>query len=209
MKLYYLTPTRNVPSILRKGLIAGKSRGLTEYLYGDIGKGFQSAAKAEKETLYFTEDLESMGELVSIMAYKVSKPTRFTVLEVSLPEDYVVEPDERQFGGGVGSLGGFLRSNVARIPTSRIRVLGTAMIRPKRETTYSIEAEELLRLGERSSEIAGRLEEPESVEEEQEILEEIKKLPAYSRAHKVIEEREKKMEHLKKLFEKTVGESEQ
>jgi len=204
MKLYYLTPTKHVPSILRKGLVAGRGRGLTEYLYDDISKSFSKVVKGEKSTLYFTEDLESMGEFVSGMRYRVKSPRRFSILEVDMPSSSTVEPDVRQFGGGAGSLGGFLRSNVTRIPPSRVKVLGSVTIRPKGETVYNLGVATIkaLQLGERSSEIAGKLEEPESEEEVVRTLEEIERLPEGSRAHRVAEERRERLELFENLREK-------
>lgn len=194
MKVYYLTPTGNVPSILRKGLTAGKGKGLTEYLY-QCPSG--EHMREEKSTLYFVDDLEAMGELVSLLRNLVKGTRRFTILEVDLPEDYLVEPDERRFGGGAGALGGFLRSTVRRVPSSRIRVLGQVRIKSGGEPTYKLDTGvvDSLRLGIRSSELAGALEEPSSEGEEDQILEEIRGLPKSSRAHSIADEREERRDY--------------
>ena len=191
MKLYHVTFSKYVPEILRKGLTAGKKRGLTESLYGHLSKGKSEFTKAEKGTLYFLDDLESTGEFISVLGYGVRRPTRFSVLEIDLPSSASVEPDRRQFGGGAGALGGFLRSSVTKVPPSRIRVLGSVVVKPSREPTYELATpiRRKLELGRKSSELASVLEEPGSKEEETKALEGIRELPKESRAHVVARER--------------------
>ena len=202
MKLYHVTRSKYVPEILRKGLTAGKRRGSTELLYRHFDRRRPEFAKAEKGTLYFLDDLESAGEFVSMLRGIVRRPTKFSILEIDLPRGSRVEPDERQFGGGTGSLGGFLRSDVTRVPPSSIKLVGSVVLRPAREPVYSLGAvpREQLELGQRSSELAAKLEEPESQEEIRLTKEEISKLPETSRAHRVVEERESRLEVYGKAF---------
>jgi len=199
---YYLTPTKNVPGILRKGLQAGRGKGLSEFLYEHPSSG--ELMKEEKSRgLYFTDDLESMGELIGIMSNLVKKSKSFTILEVSLPDNYRVEPDERRFGGGAGALGGFLRSNVTKIPASMVKVIGSVVVRPKHGFTYNLNpaTEEVVKLGMKSSELAGYIN-PELVvdEEDLEVIErDIRKLPKSSRAHNILEGRLERMDYWKRL----------
>ena len=202
---YYLTPTKNVSSILRKGLVAGKSRGLTEHLY-EHPLSTEHYREEKGSGLYFTDDLESMGELVGIMSNLAKKPKSFTILEVYLPHGGLVEPDERRFGGGAGALGGFLRSTIRRIPPSCISVVGSVVVRPKYEPTYNLSTatEEAIKLGMQSSELTGYIN-PEIVvdkEDLEKITEEIRKLPKESRAHPILNERLETIEKYGDLYER-------
>jgi len=201
MIVYYLTPTKNVPGILKRGLQAGKSKGLTEILYS---RPSREVMKEEKRTLYFAEDLESLGELIHSLSFRVRSPRHFTVLKVNTPESSILDPDYRQFGGGAGLLQGFLRSNIKRIPRSGVEIVGSLVIGPKGSSKFKMGTEKrsLIELGKLSSETLATFE-SESLplkEEEENLLLAMKDLPSHSRAHAIQKRREEKIKALEDYF---------
>jgi len=117
MKLYHVTPIKNVPMILKHGLKPGRRRGFTRKV--DVDPQLRAG-----RYLYFVDGLEEVGDLATALSSYQYSPTGLAILEVEVPDTYpfILESDVDPNASGIYAE--FLVSNRS-VPPQSIKVLGT------------------------------------------------------------------------------------
>lgn len=124
MILYHLTPIKNLSSIMQKGFIAGKGRGLSELCYDD------PYWVREFKGGYGADNLESLGEVIADSSNKSRGRKKFAIIKIDVPSHFETEEDCVDVGEFPYSLTGTWQTfeTRERISPSRITYLGSVTL---------------------------------------------------------------------------------